>query len=137
MFTGKTNITAGLLFLAGFMIYGFALIYLRDFAPGKEQWIADYAIGKHFESRLSHAHGNLFALLNIAIGLVLLRLPLPSSTRRGVSILALAGMLMPVGILTEVLFSAPPILVLAGGISILVAMIWLGVAVWRLDPDAG
>jgi hypothetical protein len=33
------------------MVYGFFLIYLRDLAPGKEKWIADYAVGKHFESR--------------------------------------------------------------------------------------
>jgi hypothetical protein len=44
---GKTNISAGLLFMAGFMVFGFVLIYLRDFAPGKEQWITDYAVGKH------------------------------------------------------------------------------------------
>ena len=58
---GKKNIAAGFLFLAAFMLYGFVLIYLRDFAPGKEAWIADYAVGKHFESRLAHVHGNLFA----------------------------------------------------------------------------
>jgi hypothetical protein len=27
------------------MLYGFILIHLRDFAPGKEQWLADYAVG--------------------------------------------------------------------------------------------
>jgi hypothetical protein len=27
------------------MVYGFFLIYLRDFAPGKEQWIADNTVG--------------------------------------------------------------------------------------------
>ena len=30
---GKMNIAAGLLFMAGFMIYGFILIDLRDFGP--------------------------------------------------------------------------------------------------------
>ena len=45
---GKNNIAAGFLFLAGFMLYGFVLIYLRDFAPGKEAWIAQYSMGKHF-----------------------------------------------------------------------------------------
>ena len=49
------------------MAYGFLLIYLRDFAPGKEEWINSYSIGKHFESRLAHVHGNLFAILNILI----------------------------------------------------------------------
>lgn len=47
---GRSNIAAGLLFMAGFMAFGFVLIYLRDFAPDREQWIADYAVGKHFES---------------------------------------------------------------------------------------
>lgn len=133
MFTGRINIAAGFLFLAVFMVYGFVLIFLRDFAPGKEQWIADYAIGKHFESRLAHVHGNLFALINIAVGLVLLRLPLGAGTRRGTSVLALAGMLMPLGILTEVMFGVPPLLVIIGGVSIVAAMVWLGVAIWRTE----
>lgn len=137
MSNGKTNITAGLLFLAAFMIYGFVLIYLRDFAPGKEQWIASYSTGKHFESRLAHAHGNLFALLNIAVGLVLLRLPVPRSSVRWISTLALAGMLMPLGILSEVLFSVPPALVIVGGLSMIAAAAWLGLAVWRLETPEG
>jgi len=105
---GKFNIAAGLWFLAGFMVYGFVLIYLRDFAPGKEQWVADYAIGKHFESRLAHVHGNLFALLNVLIGYLLLRLPVAGAQGRWIAALALAGMLMPLGILSEVWFGVPP-----------------------------
>ena len=135
--TGRTNIAAGLLFLAGFMLYGFVLIYLRDFAPGKEQWIADYAVGKHFESRLAHVHGNLFALINIAVGLVLMKLPLPQRSTRWIAGLALAGMLMPIGILSEVLLGVPPLLVIVGGMSMVVAMAWLGLAVWRLEPLGG
>jgi len=85
MTRGKYNISAGLLFMAGFMLFGFILIYLRDFAPGKEQWIAEYSTGKHFESRLAHVHGNLFAFLNIMVGYPLLRLPLQESTSKWVS----------------------------------------------------
>lgn len=33
---GKISILADLLFMAGFMVFGFILIYLRGFAPGKE-----------------------------------------------------------------------------------------------------
>lgn len=123
MLTGKTNVVTGFAFLALFMLYGFVLIFLRDFAPDKEQWIADYAVGTHFESRLAHVHGNLFALINIAVGLALFRIP---DTRAGrwISGLALLGLLMPLGILAEVLFGAPPILVMAGGISMVAAMIW-------------
>lgn len=132
---GKINIAAGLWFLAGFMIYGFVLIYLRDFAPGKEQWIADYAVGKHFESRLAHVHGNLFALLNVLVGYLLLRLPVQGASGRWISALALAGMLMPLGILSEVLFGLPPLLVIVGGVSMVVAMAWLGSAVWALRKE--
>lgn len=129
---GKKNIVAGFLFLTGFMVYGFILIYLRDFAPGKEAWIADYAVGKHFESRLAHVHGNLFALLNIVVGYLLLRLPIDPRPAKAISWLSLAGMLMPLGILSEVAFGLPPALVLVGGISMVVAMAWFGWAVLRL-----
>lgn len=136
---GKANIAGGLLFMAGFMVFGFLLIYLRDFAPGKEQWIAEYAVGKHFESRLAHVHGNLFAFLNIVVGYLLLQLPLQKATGKWISRLALAGMLMPVGILAEVLLGAPPIFVLIGGISMVVAIAWLGVAVAQMKswPEQG
>lgn len=131
MKNGKLNISAGLIFMAGFMLYGFILIYLRDFAPGKEQWIADYSIGKHFESRLAHVHGNLFAFLNIMIGYLLLKLPIPEFSGKWVSWLALAGMLMPVGILAELLLGAPPVFVLAGALSMVIAVTWLGIVVAR------
>lgn len=131
---GKKNITAGFLLLAAFMIYGFVLIYLRDFAPGKEQWIAGYTVGVHFESRLAHVHGNLFAFINIVVGYLLLHLPIGKLSVKWISWLALAGMLMPIGILTEVLFGFPPALVLVGGISMVVAMVWFGVAAARMRP---
>ena len=130
---GKKNLASGFLFLAGFMIYGFILIYLRDFAPGKEQWIAEYGLGKHFESRLAHVHGNLFAFINIVVGYLLLRLPIGELSAKGISWLALIGMLMPVGILSEVMFGVPPALVLVGGISMVAAMLWFGIAALRLD----
>lgn len=129
---GKINITTGFLFLAGFMVYGFVLIFLRDFAPGKEQWIADYAVGKHFESRLAHVHGNLFAFINIVVGYLLLRLPIAPGSAKWISWLTLAGMLMPLGILSEVVFGLPPLLVLAGGFAMVLAMLWFGVAALKL-----
>lgn len=130
---GKRNIVAGLIVLAAFMFYGFVLIYLRDFAPDKEAWIASYGAGKHFESRLAHAHGNLFALLNVVFGFLLLRLPLTGPPARWISWLLLLGLLMPIGILAEVLLGAPPVLVLLGGLSMLAGTAWLGVAVARLQ----
>ena len=133
---GKRNIAAGFLFLAGFMVYGFVLIYLRDFAPGKETWIANYATGKHFEARLAHVHGNLFAFLNIVMGYLLIRLPFRTTSTKRISWLALIGMLMPIGILAEVLLGVPPFLVIIGGIAMVISSAWLGLATIRLHLDS-
>ncbi len=129
MSSGRWNIATGLLFIAAFMAYGFVLIYLRDFAPGKEEWIASYSTGKHFEARLAHAHGNLFALLNVVLGILLPRLGLKEGKAKLLASLGLAGMLMPVGILAEVYAGAPPVFVLLGGACMLAAMAWAGVRV--------
>ncbi|MBK7059320.1 MAG: hypothetical protein IPH51_01855 [Rubrivivax sp.] len=130
---GKKNLAAGFLFLAAFMVYGFVLIFLRDFAPGKEAWIASYGVGKHFESRLAHVHGNLFAFINIVVGYLLMRLPISAFSAKAISWLTLVGMLMPLGILSEVAFGVPPALVLIGGIAMVMAMVWFGVAALKLD----
>ena len=132
---GKKNMMAGVWFLAGFMIYGFVLIYLRDFAPDKAEWIASSHNGKHFESRLAHVHGNLFALLNLLVGYLLWQLPIAKKAASRISWLALAGMLMPIGILTEVLFGVPPLLVIVGGISIVFSMVYLGFAIKNMKTQ--
>jgi hypothetical protein len=99
MKTGRYNVGVGLLVMAAFMLYGFLLIYLRDFAPDKEAWVASYSVGKHFEARLAHVHGNLFALLNLALGFVLVRLVAASDRARATAaVLGLTGLLMPVGL---------------------------------------
>jgi len=133
---GKKNLAAGFLFLGAFMIYGFVLIYLRDFAPGKEQWIAEYGLGKHFESRLAHVHGNLFAFINIVVGYLLLKLPVGEFAAKGISWLTLLGLLMPIGIILEILLGLPPAMVLAGGISMVAAMVWFGLAALKLEVKA-
>ena len=130
---GKKNLAAGFLFLAAFMVYGFVLIFLRDFAPDKEAWIASYGVGKHFESRLAHVHGNLFAFINIVVGYLLMRLPISAFSAKAISWLTLVGMLMPLGILSEVAFGVPPALVLIGGVAMVMAMVWFGVAALKLD----
>ncbi|MCC6805818.1 MAG: hypothetical protein IT381_00210 [Deltaproteobacteria bacterium] len=128
MKTGRYNVGIGLLTMSGFMFYGFLLIYLRDFAPDKEAWSASYAVGKHFEARLAHVHGNLFALLNLALGFVLARLATASDRARSITaLLGLAGLLMPVGILGEVYLGLPPILVLLGAVAMTASVIAGGV----------
>ena len=125
---GKNNLALGFLTMGLFMAYGFLLIYLRDFAQGKEEWVNSYSIGKHFESRLAHVHGNLFAFLNILIGFLLLFFNDKLQNVKAISWLALAGLLMPIGILSEVYFGLPPALVLIGAISMTVSVVWLGFA---------
>ncbi len=131
---GKNNIAIGFLTMGFFMAYGFLLIYLRDFAPGKEEWANSYSIGKHFETRLAHVHGNLFAFLNILIGYLLLRFSDKLKNVKAISWLALTGLLMPLGILSEVYFGLPPVLVLIGAITMTVSVVWLGVAFLKMKP---
>ena len=132
---GKNNLSAGFLFMGMFMAYGFLLIYLRDFAPGKEEWIAQYTTGKHFESRLAHVHGNLFAFLNIVIGYLLVHFNTKIRNVKIISWLALTGILMPLGILAEIYFGAPPLFVLLGAIAMTTAVLWLGVSFFKMKQE--
>ena len=133
--SGRHNIAFGFLFMGLFMVYGFLLIYLRDFSPDKEAWIAGDGNGPHFESRLAHVHGNLFAFLNIVIGFLLLRSAMPAKQHRTIAWLALLGMLMPVGILLEIYLHASPIFVLIGAVLIVLAVVLLGLYFLRTkDP---
>ena len=129
---GKKNIAIGFLTMGFFMMYGFLLIYLRDFAPNKIDWANSYSIGKHFESRLANVHGNLFAVLNIIIGFLLIQFSNRLNQSNKISWLALGGLLMPLGILSEVYFGLPPILVLIGAISMTSSVIWLGIVFFSL-----
>ncbi|MBK7959617.1 MAG: hypothetical protein IPK03_16945 [Bacteroidetes bacterium] len=129
---GKNNIAIGFLTMGFFMAYGFLLIYLRDFSADKENWINSYSIGKHFESRLAHVHGNLFAFLNILIGYLLIHFSDKLKNVKTISWLAMTGLLMPIGILTEVYFGLPPALVLIGAISMTISVIWLGISFIKL-----
>ena len=128
---GKQNIAIGLFTMAFFMAYGFLLIYLRDFAPEKEAWINSYIKDAHFESRLAHVHGNLFALINIVIGYLLLHFK-NLQYKNLISITALIGILMPLGILSELYLGFPPIFVLIGAISIIISVVMLGISFTKL-----
>lgn len=133
---GKNNIAIGFLTMGVFMAYGFLLIYLRDFAPGKEEWVNSYSVGKHFESRLAHVHGNLFAFLNILIGYLLLHFQSGLTSTKIISWLALTGLLMPIGILAEVYFGAPPVFVLIGAIAMTASVVWLGISFYKMKIDS-
>lgn len=115
-----------------FMAYGFLLIYLRDFAPGKEEWANSYSIGKHFESRLAHVHGNLFAFLNILIGYLLMHFSDKLKNVKVISWLSLTGILMPLGILAEIYLGVSPIFVITGAIAMTASVVWLGIAFFKM-----
>ncbi|MCB9174338.1 MAG: hypothetical protein H6589_07000 [Flavobacteriales bacterium] len=132
---GKYNIAIGFLTMGLFMAYGFMLIYLRDFAPEKEEWINSYSFGKHFESRLAHVHGNLFAFLNIVVGYLLIQFQDKLANTKAISLLSLVGLLMPIGILAEVYVGAPPIFVLLGAMAMTAAVIWLGIVFFNLKSE--
>jgi len=129
---GKNNIAIGFLTMGFFMAYGFLLIYLRDFAPGKEEWINNYSIGKHFESRLAHVHGNLFALLNILIGYLLIHFRDKLQNIKTISWLALLGLLMPLGILGEIYLGLSPVFVLLGALAMTSSVIWMGLSFFKI-----
>ena len=125
---GKNNIAIGFITMGLFMAYGFLLIYLRDFAPNAKEWAESYSIGNHFEARLAHVHGNLFAFLNILIGYLLMRFKDKIKNIKAISWLALTGLLMPFGILTEVYLGLPPYLVLLGAVTMTVSVVWMGIS---------
>ena len=129
---GKNNIALGFVTMGFFMVYGFLLIYMRDFAADKEAWINTYSVGKHFESRLAHVHGNLFAFLNILMGFLLVFFQDKLKHQKAISSLAMFGLLMPIGILTEIYFGLPPYLVLLGAISMTSSVFWLGISFYTL-----
>ena len=129
---GKINIAVGLSILTGFMIYGFYLIYMRDFSAGKETWVAASNTGDHFEAKLAHVHGNLFSIINIIYGYLLLKLAIPKAYAKWVSILAITGLLMPIGIFAELYLGLPFYLVLVGAISIILATILLAIGVMKI-----
>jgi hypothetical protein len=129
---GKVNLSVGFLIMGLFMAYGFLLIYLRDFAPDKEAWVNSYSIGKHFEARLAHVHGNLFAFLNILMGYLLFHFNGRLKNVKIISWLALIGILMPLGILAEIYLGMSPVFVLIGAISKTTSVLWLGFAFFNL-----
>jgi hypothetical protein len=132
---GKNNIAIGFFVMGLFMAYGFLLIYLRDFAPGKDEWIASYSSGKHFESRLAHVHGNLFAFLNILIGYLLLHFEAQLKNVKTISWLALTGLLMPIGILAEIYFGVLPVFVLIGAMAMTASVLWLGISFFKMKTS--
>lgn len=87
-------------------------------------------VSLHFEGRLTRAHGNLFSLLRFVFGALTPWVLGLQRRARWISFLALAGLLMPIGILSEIYFGLSSVLVVVGTVSILVTT-----AVFALELD--
>ena len=132
---GKYNVAIGFITMGAFMLYGFLLIYLRDFAPNAEEWANSYSNGKHFEARLAHVHGNLFAFLNIVIGFLLLHFKENIHYSKAISWLAIIGLLMPIGIWAELYLGLPPIFVLIGALSMTASVFIAGYSFFNFKSN--
>ncbi|MFT6333514.1 MAG: hypothetical protein ACI86M_000658 [Saprospiraceae bacterium] len=133
---GNNNIVIGFLIIGSFMAYDFLLIYLRNISSGKEEWDNSYSIGKHFETRLAHVHGNLFAFLNILIGYLILMFSKDFGNDKGISWLALIGLFISLVILTEVYCGVSLVLALIGAIAMAISVLWLAISFWKMKEIA-
>ena len=121
------------------------VVYHLAAVVGVEHYVEDpYSVlnvninGTQSVLRLAHAHGNLLALVNVAIGLFLHRLGRSAPAARAASWLAVAGLLMPLGIAMEAHLGASPFPVLPGGAAAAVSVaLCLGIAVGagRAGPE--
>ncbi len=112
------------------MLSGYLLVYMNDFAAG--QALKESLGEKGYElTVIAHAHGNLFALINIIIGLLLNKFDVETGACRGIALLGLLGFLMPLGILGKVFLNLPPIIIFFGEISMIGAFAWLLVKILR------
>jgi len=68
----------------------------------------------------------------IVIGYLLVHFNTKTGNVKTISWLALTGMLMPLGLLAEIYFGAPPIFVLIGAAAMTTAVIWLGISFFKL-----
>jgi len=124
------NVVVGLALLVVFMLSGFLLVFLHDTAAG--QAIVERIGEENYHLLVvAHTHGNMFALINVIVGLVVSHFGLQGGTVRWASILALLGFLMPVGIFLKVFVGFPPPLILLGDLSMLSAVALLTWAAWR------
>lgn len=71
---------------------------------------------------------NNIAIRFLTMGYLLLYFKDKLAHVKTISWLALTGLLMPLGILSEVYFGLPPVLVLVGAITMTVSVVWLGVS---------
>ncbi len=127
---GKLSIVIGIVGLLLFMLSGYLLVYMNDFAAG--QALKESLGEKGYElTVIAHAHGNLFALMNIIIGILLNKFDVETGACRGIAVLGLLGFLMPLGILGKVFLNLPPIIIFFGEISMIGAFAWLLVKILR------
>jgi len=105
--TGKQNIIGGLIAMSGYMIIGLLFLYFYDFTIHENLYEIDNMTGK--ASEILVMIGFMFPVLNIIIGLTLLRFPFAERSKKFISNISLIGLIVPLGIFLkqyEILSSA-------------------------------
>ena len=75
---------------------------------------------------------SIVAHLLVVIGYLLLHFHGKLDHAKAISWLAMAGLLMPIGILAAVYFGVPPALVLVGAVAMTVSVVWLGISFYTM-----
>jgi len=94
--TGKQNIIGGLIAMSGYMIIGLLFLYFYDFTIHENLYQIDNITGK--ASEILVMIGFMFPVLNIIVGLVLVRFPFAERSKKFISRVALIGLIVPLGI---------------------------------------
>ncbi len=128
--TGKHNIVVGLLALSFYMMAGLMLIYFYDVSIHDNLYIQGYQDSK--SSQVALMIGFMFPVLNIIIGLILVRFPFKEKAKRFISAVALFGLLTPLGILMKGANAYYPILIVVGVIAMVFSMIYFALQLLKI-----
>lgn len=110
--TGKQNIIGGLIAMSGYMILGLLFLYFYDFTIHENLYEIDKTTGK--ASEILIIIGFMFPVLNIIIGLILVRFPFAERSKKLISRVSLIGLVVPLGIFLKQYENLSNILILIG-----------------------
>lgn len=119
--TGKQNIIGGLIAMSGYMIIGLLFLYFYDFTIHENLYELDNITGK--ASEILVMIGFMFPVLNIIIGLVLMRFPFGERAKKFISRVALIGLIVPLGIFLKQYQVLSTVLILIGTVAMISALL--------------
>ena len=131
--TGKQNIIGGLLAMSGYMIIGLLFLYFYDFTIHENLYEIDNIVGK--ASEILVMIGFMFPVLNIIIGLILMRFHFAESSKILISRVSLIGLVVPLGIFLKQFETLSNALILIGTAAMIFALLLLTLRLLSA-PDA-